>query len=98
MEISKTFSIAGRKFNVEFVDILNGGNDYGSFNDLTGTIKIANKIKFGDELEIVPEGVIINTFWHELFHVFNYYYNNETSETLAQVFANFMAEYNQSKA
>ena len=50
MEIPKTFSIAGRKFNVEFVDILNDGNDYGSFNDLTGTIKIANKIKFGDEL------------------------------------------------
>ena len=55
-------------------------------------------IRVKDDGKILPEEIIRNTFYHELFHVFNYYYNNETSETLAQVFANFMAEYNQSKA
>lgn len=32
-----------------------------------------------------------NTFYHELFHVFQFYYNNEFNE--AQVYANFMCEF-----
>ena len=29
----------------------------------------------------------------ELFHAFNYYWNNEADEALAQTFANFMREF-----
>ena len=36
---------------------------------------------------------IKNTFWHELFHAFNYYWDNDEDEALAQVFANFMREF-----
>lgn len=41
----------------------------------------------------MEEGQIENTFWHELFHVFNFYFNTEQDEALAQTFANFMCEY-----
>ena len=41
----------------------------------------------------LEEGQIENTFWHELFHVFNFYFNTEQDEALAQTFANFMCEY-----
>ena len=37
-----------------------------------------------------------NTCWHEIFHVFNYHMNNETDETIAQSFANFMREFESS--
>lgn len=40
---------------------------------------------------------IKNTFWHELFHAFNFYWNNETDEALAQTFANFMREFELTK-
>ena len=34
-----------------------------------------------------------NTFYHGLFHVFQFYYNNEFNEIQAQVYANFMCEF-----
>lgn len=36
---------------------------------------------------------IKNSFWHEVFHAFNFYYNNRQDESLAQTFANFMCEF-----
>ena len=41
----------------------------------------------------LTEEQIKNSFWHEIFHAFNYYYNNKQDESLAQTFANFMREY-----
>lgn len=34
-----------------------------------------------------------NTFYHELFHAFQFYFNNEFNEAQAQVYANFMCEF-----
>lgn len=39
----------------------------------------------------LTEEQIKNSFWHEMFHAFNY--NNKQDESLAQTFANFMREY-----
>lgn len=52
-----------------------------------------------DDGEVIhlTEEQIKNSFWHEMFHAFNYYYNNNQDESLAQTFANFMREYELTK-
>ena len=35
----------------------------------------------------------LNTFWHEAFHSFQYYWNNKCDEDFAQILANFMCEF-----
>ena len=97
MKIPKFFSIAGLDFTVEIVDNISNGETYGQWCDLSSKITIANRIKIDDVWKEVPEHIKFNTFLHELFHVFNYYYNTETSESLAQVFANFACEFIKTK-
>ena len=53
-------------------------------------LEICVRIKDGDSY--LPEEVIRNTYYHELFHCFNYLWNTEVDEALAQSFANFMRE------
>ena len=57
------------------------------YADLEICIRIKND---GKE---VSEEIIRNTFYHELFHTFNYLWNTDTDEALAQSFANFMREF-----
>lgn len=90
---NSTFKIAGIKFKIEVVDLLGDGDLYGQFSELDSTISIAKRIKYDGVIRDIPENIMLNTFYHELFHCFNYYYNNEMSEELAQTFANFMVEY-----
>lgn len=61
-------------------------------------IKVARKIKSdkGEEVSLTSEQ-IKNSFWHEVFHALNFYWNNETDEALAQTFANFMREFELTK-
>lgn len=66
---------------------------YGTHSDVLGEILLAKNIKLEKELIPLKEYQIDNTFWHELFHAFQYFYNNEQDEALAQTFANFMCEF-----
>lgn len=93
--IPTSFTIANIPFKVEFVDLIE--DNYGEFDDLHSTIRIANKIKYNGKIEEVPDNIKLNTYYHELFHCFNYYYNTELDESLAQTFANFMCEYKATK-
>lgn len=93
--IPKTFKLAGFDFNVEIVDNVSDGEEYGDYLDVTNTIQIAQRVKIDKKWYNVNGLTQENTFWHELFHVFNYYWNTEFNESLAQVFANFMIEYQQ---
>ena len=63
---------------------------YGLFDYLNSEISIRIK-KLDDTL--CDKEQVFNSFWHEVFHAFNYLYNNEMNESLAQVFANFMREF-----
>lgn len=57
-------------------------------------IKVAECMKNDDgETIYLTEEQIKNSFWHEVFHAFNFYYNNRQDELLAQTFANFMCEF-----
>ena len=87
------FKIANQEITVVIEDSL-PNNDYGYFCDVTNTIKLARTINSEyDGTVSLSDNQIRNTFYHELFHVFCYYYNTETPEDIAQVFANFMTEF-----
>lgn len=61
--------------------------------DIPSKVRIANHwykvilcdfIDNGDgETIYLTEEQIKNSFWHEMFHAFNYYYNNKQDESLA---------------
>ena len=66
---------------------------YGWHSDVKRKIVVATTMEEDGEDVKLTEGQIENTFWHELFHCFQFYYCNEQDESLAQSFANFMCEY-----
>lgn len=93
MNIPSKFKIANQEITVIMEDSL-PNNDYGYFCDATNTIKLARTIKSEyDGVISMSEEQIKNTFFHELLHVFQFYYNNKFDETQAQVYANFICEF-----
>ena len=78
-------------FVVKNPETVNNGDDYGEYDDVINTINIAQKI--GDKLRTVKSKTQLNTFFHELIHTFQYYYNCTYDEAQAQVFANFLVEF-----
>ena len=95
IKIPKQFSFAGIIFKVEIVDTVktDSESDYGIFDTNQNTIKLAKYI----DGETVTEQTMENTFYHELAHALQYYYNNELDESFAQCIGNFLMEYNHTK-
>lgn len=95
-DIPKTFKIANHEYSVIFKDFveLDGEEVYGYHSSSELEIVIALTVHIEDNrIYSLSKEQIQNTFWHELFHAFNYYWNNDEDEALAQVFANFMREF-----
>lgn len=92
MQLPSEFKCAGFTIKVIIEDELPNG-DYGSFCDARNEIKIARTVKSDNQIVELTEEQITNTFWHELFHCFQFYYDNEYSEGQSQTYANFMCEY-----
>ena len=98
MEIPSKFKIGGQEFKIKLVDRIRDTDDYGEFSYCPSQIEIATKYYDNQGIEhVIPENQLRNTFWHEIFHAFNYMWNNGVDESLAQTFANFMCEYEDSK-
>ena len=98
MEIPSKFTIANQEYTVKFVDSLEDSN-YGEFDSIRAEIRLALNAKSPYDFNYyqLTEEQIKNTFWHELFHCFNWHMNTECDETIAQSFANFMREFETSK-
>lgn len=95
MKIPKEFKIANNTIYVEVVDSVKGKNGdelFGRFNSITNTIEVARTVE-GVKLN---EEQILNTFLHELFHSFQFFFDNTYSEAEAQCYANFMREFESS--
>lgn len=97
MKIPNKFTIGGQEFEVKLVDRIRDTNNYGEFSYCPALIEIATKYYDEQGCHDIPENQIKNTYWHEVFHAFNYMWNADTDESLAQSFANFMCEYEESK-
>ena len=95
--IPNKFKIANQEITVVIEDYL-PDNNYGYFCVATSTIKLARAIhtEYNGNVMLSDEQ-IRNTFYHELVHCFQFYLNNEYDETEAQVFANFLCEFTETK-
>ena len=93
--IPSEFELAGIKFKViEKESITDDDTElYGEFDTNQNTIILAKTI-YGEEVTFQTK---INTFYHELAHVLQYYYNNELDESFAQSVGNLLMQYNQTK-
>ena len=94
--IPNEFSLAGMNFKVEEVDSLKDENEislYGQFNNNKCIIYLANNVD-GEQVTTQSK---INTFYHELAHILQYYYNNELDESFAQCIGNMLMQYNQTR-
>ena len=93
--IPSEFELAGIKFKViEKESIKDDDTELqGEFDTNQNTIILAKTI-YGEE--VTPK-TKINTFYHELAHILQYYYNNELDESFAQSVGNLLMQYNQTK-
>lgn len=94
--IPKSFKIANQEITVKLLDI-DSKNRYGYWNDANNTICVFKNVKADDEKIELSEETILNSFYHELVHCFQFYYNNVYDEGEAQVFANFIREFQSTK-
>jgi len=92
MQIPSYFKIGGQEYNVEIVDTLDDDN-YGEYSYTPAKIQLA-RVTAG---ETIPPKQQEATFWHELFHAFQYMFNCTIDEAQAQCFSNFMMEFLESK-
>lgn len=85
--IPKEFTIGGgRKIKV---CIEEKGDNFGNWDDRECKINLFKNIDSGE----VCEEDIERTFYHELIHCFQFFYNCEIDEAQAQTFSNFIYEY-----
>lgn len=93
--IPSEFKCAGFTVKIEIHDKLST-NAYGDFDDARNLIRLAKKVEV-DNIEVeLTEQQIVNSYFHELIHCFQFYFNTNTDEAQAQVFANFICEYHNS--
>lgn len=94
--IPETFTIGCYTFKVQLYKELYDGDDplYGQFDYDEQVIRIRI---FKDNGKLLSKECILNTYYHELFHAFNYLWNTGDDESLASTFAMLMCEYETTK-
>lgn len=94
--IPETFTLGCHTFKVQLYRELYDGNDplYGQFDYDEQVIRIRI---FKDNGELLSRECILNTYYHELFHAFNYLWNTGSDESLASTFAMLICEYETTK-
>lgn len=90
MKIPKEITILKHTVKVKIVDILD--DKFGEFGPVNSEIKIARYAFSNDEKVALSEVQILHTFWHEVFHVFQWFYEGEYNEGQSQTYAGFMLE------
>ena len=94
--IPDRFQVAGHPYQIIKKQFVRDDDDnavFGLHDMISNKIFLAQEFPLGESSYEFKEHQKLNTFWHELFHAFNYYMNNEQDEALAQSFANFMCEF-----
>lgn len=91
-KIPKKFKIANNWITVNIVESLPNSN-YGTYNDAKQEINIAKTVEIDDEVVQLTEEQMFNTFAHEYTHCMQFYFDNNITEAQAQVYANFLCEF-----
>lgn len=90
MIIPKEITILKHKIKVTIVRTLD--SKFGLFDSVKNEIKIAQYIPSDDEEVALSPIQILHTFWHEVFHVFQWFYEGRHNEGQSQTYAGFMLE------
>lgn len=90
MIIPKEITILKHTIKVRIVDILDG--KFGLFDPVKNEIKIAQYALSNDKEVALSPVQILHTFWHEVFHAFQWFYEGEYNEGQSQTYAGFMLE------
>lgn len=90
MIIPKEITIFKHRIKVVFVRTLDDA--FGKFDPVNNEIKIAQYALSNDEEVALSEVQILHTFWHEVFHLFQWFYEGEYNEGQSQTYAGFMLE------
>lgn len=90
MKIPEEITILKHTIKVRIVDILDG--EFGKFDPVNNEIKIAQYALSKDKEVALSEIQVLHTFWHEVFHVFQWFYEGEYNEGQSQTYAGFMLE------
>lgn len=90
MIIPKEIIIFKHRIKVLFVRTLDDA--FGKFDPVNNEIKIAQYALSNDKEVALSETQILHTFWHEVFHVFQWFYEGEYNEGQSQTYAGFMLE------
>lgn len=91
-KIPKKFKIANNWITVNIVKSLPNSN-YGIYNEAKQEINIAKTVKIDNEIVQLTEELILNTFMRELTHCMQFYFDHNITEVQAQVYANFLCEF-----
>ena len=91
MNLPKQFTLCGQPVTVEVVEQLEDGA-YGDFNDAKELIRVAKTVKVEKEVVQLSRTQMENTFWHEVFHAFQWRSKGEYDETESTTYAGFMVE------
>lgn len=92
LKIPKKFKIANNWITVNIVESL-PNNYYGLYNDAKQLICIAKTVSADNEIVQLTEEQMFITFMHEFVHCMQFYFGTSMSEEQAQVYANFLCEF-----
>lgn len=92
LKIPKKFKIANNWITVNIVESL-PNNYYGLYNDAKQLICIAKTVSADNEIVQLTEEQMFITFMHEFVHCMQFYFGASMSEEQAQVYANFLCEF-----
>lgn len=96
-KIPKSFTVAGVPHTIDVEELLVVGEDnvYGYYQPAKQEIKLARNISGKELTEVIQlsDELILNTFGHELAHVFQFYLGDDFSEAQAQTLGNLLSEF-----
>lgn len=93
MIIPKQFVIHNQSINVIQRELDIEDNRYGYYDSVKEEIVIFHKIKSNGEIITLTQNQIEHTFWHEVFHAFQWHVKGATDEWEAQTYAGIMMEF-----
>ena len=91
MDIPKQFTINGQPIRVEILDKLEN-NMYGDYNDAKELIRIAKTVEVDRETIELSKAQMLNTFYHEVTHAFQFHSKGVYDEAEASSYAGLMVE------
>lgn len=93
MKLPSEFTINGQVVKVQQVYKL-PDPDFGQYSCITDTIKVAMNIEDDDKNIVkLTDEQILNSFYHELIHAFQWHSTGEYDETQANTIAGYIIEF-----